>query len=186
MTRAYAVLYFAAFLDATGVGLIVPILPTVLHRLCGASITLPYGLLIAAYALMQLLFAPALGVLSDRIGRRPILLLSLCGGVLDYLVTGFASALWVLALGRLLGGILAANLSVITASIADLTPEADRPRRFGAMNAALGLGWIAGPALGGTLGEISLLAPFLMAAALNGLNFLLALFLLPADRQPRL
>ena len=75
MRRAFAVLYLAAFIDATGIGLIIPILPTVLHRLCGPSITLHYGSLIASFALMQFLFAPALGVLSDRFGRRPIILL---------------------------------------------------------------------------------------------------------------
>ena len=183
MPRAFAVLYLAAFIDATGIGLIIPILPTVLHRLCGASITLHYGALIACFALMQFLCAPALGVLSDRWGRRPILLLSLAGGAVDYLLTGYASALPVLYGARLLGGITAANISVITASIADLAPEADRPRRFGALNAAFGIGWIAGPALGGMLGQVSLPAPFLAAAALNGLNLVLALLLLPG-RHP--
>ena len=185
MQRAFLVLYLAAFIDATGVGLIIPILPTVLRHLMGpAPITLHYGLLIASFALMQFLFSPALGLLSDRFGRRPILLLSLLGGALDYLITGFAPTLLVLYLGRMIGGITAANLSVISATIADLAPDADRARRFGAMSAALGIGWVAGPAIGGMLGQINTALPFLLAASLNGANLILALAILPETRRP--
>ena len=180
MRSTFFVLYLAAFIDATGVGLIIPILPTVLHRLVGpAPITLHYGALVASFALMQFLCAPALGLLSDRYGRRPVLLLSLAGGAVDYLVTGFAPNLLVLYAGRMIGGITAANLSVISATIADLAPDADRARRFGAMSAALGIGWVAGPALGGMLGQVSLALPFVVAAGLNGLNLALALVVLP-------
>ncbi len=151
MTRPLAVLYLAALIDATGVGLIIPILPTVLRRLSTGPIALDYGALIACFALMQFLFAPVLGALSDRYGRRPILLLSLAGGALDYLLTGYAPTLWLLYLARVIGGMTASNLAVICASIADLTPPEERAGRYGTMNAALGIGWIAGPALGGTL-----------------------------------
>ena len=185
MQRAFLVLYLAAFIDATGVGLIIPILPTVLRHLVGAGpITLHYGFLIAAFALMQFLCAPALGLLSDRFGRRPVLLISLLGGALDYLITGFAPTLLVLYAGRMIGGITAANLSVISATIADLAPDADRARRFGAMSAALGIGWVAGPAIGGMLGQINTTLPFLLAAAMNGRNLLLALAILPETRRP--
>ncbi len=180
MTRALAVLYLAGFIDATGVGLVIPILPTVMRRLSGGhSVTLGYGAMIACFALMQFLFAPVLGRLSDRFGRRPIMLLSLAGGTADYLLTGFAPTLWLLFAARMVGGMTAANLAVISAAIADLTPQEERARRYGALNAVLGLGWIAGPALGGMLGQLSPVLPFLFAAGLNGVNLLLAVFLLP-------
>ena len=190
MTRALAVLYLAAFIDATGIGLIVPILPTVLRHLIGGSDalrggTLHYGALIASFALMQFLFAPVLGALSDRFGRRPVMLLSLTGGALDFLLAGYAPTLWVLYLARMIGGMTASNLSVISATIADLTPPEQRARRYGAMNAALGIGWIAGPAIGGTLGQMSPALPFVLAASLNGLNLLLAIVLLPETRRDR-
>ncbi|NPD65957.1 TCR/Tet family MFS transporter [Lichenicola cladoniae] len=190
MNRALAVLYLAALIDAIGVGLIIPILPALLRHLAGdRPIAVHYGALISTFALMQFLCAPVLGALSDRFGRRPILLLSLAGGAADYLLTGFAGSLWVLYLARVLGGVTAANMAVISATIADLTPEADRARRYGTLNAVMGIGWIAGPILGGSLGQIWLALPFLAAAGLNGLNLLLAWFLLPEpdrlrDRSP--
>jgi DHA1 family tetracycline resistance protein-like MFS transporter len=179
MTRALAVLYCAALIDATGVGLIIPILPTVVRHLSSGPIELHYGALIASFALMQFLFAPLLGAASDRFGRRPVLLLSLAGGALDYLLTGFSPTLWLLYVGRLIGGLTASNLAVISATIADLTPPEQRAARYGTMNAALGIGWIAGPALGGTLGQISPVLPFLAAACLNGINLVVAIVLLP-------
>ncbi len=185
MTRPLAVLYLAALIDAIGVGLITPILPTVLRRLSTGSITLHYGALIASFALMQFLFAPVLGALSDRFGRRPILLLSLAGGALDYLLTGFSPTLWLLYLARIIGGMTASNLAVISATIADLTPPAHRAKRYGAMNAALGIGWIGGPALGGTLGQISPVLPFLAAALFNGVNLALAVALMPEPVRER-
>ena len=185
MTRPLAVLYLAALIDATGVGLIIPILPTVLRRLSTGPIALDYGALIASFALMQFLFAPVLGALSDRYGRRPILLLSLAGGALDYLLTGYSPTLWLLYLARVIGGMTASNLAVISATIADLTPPEARAGRYGTMNAALGIGWIAGPALGGTLGQVSPVLPFLAAALLNGANLLLAIVLLPEPARER-
>ncbi len=185
MTRPLAVLYLAALIDATGVGLIIPILPTVLRRLTHGPIALDYGALIASFALMQFLFAPVLGTLSDRYGRRPILLLSLAGGALDYLLTGYAPTLWLLYLARMIGGMTASNLAVISATIADLTPPAQRAGRYGTMNAALGIGWIAGPALGGTLGQVSPVLPFLAAALFNGVNLVLAVVLLPEPVRER-
>ena len=185
MTRPLAVLYLAALIDSTGVGLIIPILPTVLRRLAHGPIALDYGALIASFALMQFLFAPVLGALSDRYGRRPVLLLSLAGGTLDYLLTGFSPTLWLLYLARMIGGMTAANLAVISATIADLTPPGQRAGRYGTMNAALGIGWIAGPALGGTLGQLSPVLPFLAAALFNGVNLLLAVFLLPEPARER-
>ena len=186
MTRPLAVLYLAALIDATGVGLIIPILPTVLRRLAHGPVALDYGALIASFALMQFLFAPVLGALSDRYGRRPVLLLSLAGGVLDTLLTGYSPTLWLLYLARMIGGMTAANLAVISAAIADLTPPEQRAGRYGTMNAALGIGWIAGPALGGTLGQLSPALPFLAAASFNGVNLVLAVFLLPEPARARI
>ena len=186
MNRALTVLYLAALIDAIGVGLIIPILPSLLRRLAGGGSTaLHYGALVSTFALMQFLFAPLLGAASDRFGRRPVLLLSLLGGATDYLLTGFAPSLWLLYVARAIGGITAANMAVISATIADVTPEGDRARRYGQLNAVMGIGWILGPILGGTLGQLWLVLPFLLAAGLNGLNLLLAWFLLPEPERVR-
>jgi MFS transporter, DHA1 family, tetracycline resistance protein len=184
MSKALAVILAAVTLDAVGIGLVMPVLPSLLRELTGAAdVATVFGLLLAAYGVMQFLFAPVLGALSDRFGRRPVLLVSLLGGALDYVLMAIAPNLWVLAMGRVIAGITAANMAVATAYIADTTSETRRAKAYGYMSACFGLGFIAGPALGGLLGGVSLRAPFLAAAALTGLNFLLALFVLPESRH---
>ncbi|AXA70376.1 Tetracycline resistance protein, class C [Achromobacter insolitus] len=171
-------------LDAVGVGLVMPVLPGLLRDLVRSEdIAGHYGALLAAYALMQFLCAPALGALSDRYGRRPILLLSLAGAAIDYLVMATAPTLLVLYLGRLVAGITGATGAVAGACIADLADGRERARYFGLMSACFGLGMIAGPVIGGLMGGISPRMPFLGAAFLNGLNFLMACFLLPESRS---
>jgi len=185
MNKSLVVIMAAMVLDAAGIGLILPILPALLKELTGQSeISTLYGVVLALYALMQFLFSPLLGVISDRFGRRPVLLLSLGGATIDYLVMALVPSLWVVVLGRVLAGITSANMAVAGAYIADITPEADRAKRFGQMGACFGVGFIIGPVLGGFLGEWWLHAPFLAAAVLNGINFAMALFVLPESRKP--
>ncbi|MDE1148777.1 MAG: TCR/Tet family MFS transporter [Azospirillaceae bacterium] len=182
--RGLYVVFAAMTLDAMGIGIVMPILPGLLRELGGvADVAATYGLLLAAYALMQFFFAPVLGALSDRFGRRPVLLLSLAGGALDYLAMGWSPNVWVVVAGRILAGVTAANMAVLTAYITDTTDESGRAKQYGRMSACFGIGFIAGPALGGLLGMVSLRAPFLLAAGLNALNFLLALVLLPESRH---
>lgn len=184
MNRALFVILTAVTLDAIGIGLIMPILPSLLRQMTGSSdIAGAYGWLIAVYALMQFLCAPILGVLSDRFGRRPVLLVSLVAAAIDYVFMAWAPSLALLFIGRVIAGIAGANMAVASAYITDITPAEDRGRRFGWMQACFGLGFIAGPVLGGWLSQYSLRDPFWLAAALNGLNFLLAWFVLPESHR---
>ncbi|MRX49138.1 Tet(A)/Tet(B)/Tet(C) family tetracycline efflux MFS transporter [Paracoccus sp. S-4012] len=183
MPRPLLIILATVTLDAIGIGLIMPILPSLLREVAHAGdITLAYGGLIALYAAMQFLCAPVLGVLSDRYGRRPVLIGSLAGAAIDYLFMAFAPELWMLFLGRAIAGATAANMAVATAYITDITPEEERARRFGYFHAMFGIGFIIGPALGGVLGDAWVRAPFLLAAALNGLNALVAVLVLPESR----
>ncbi len=185
MNRPLIVIFTAIVLDAVGIGLIFPILPSLLQDVTHAENVAPYiGILTALYAVMQFIFAPVLGSLSDRLGRRPVLLISLAGAAINYLFLAFAPSLWMLLLGRAIAGLTSANTSVAAAYITDISPEDQRARRFGLFNAMFGIGFIIGPVLGGALGDTWLRLPFIAAAALNGCNLLLALFILPESRTP--
>ncbi len=186
MTRSLFVIILVVALDAIGIGLIFPILPSLLEELTGSGqVSTTYGIILAAYAAMQFVFSPILGMLSDRYGRRPVMILSLAGAAIDYLIMAFTPALWVLVAGRIIAGITSANMSVAGAYIADITDEKDRAQRFSWMSAAFGVGFIVGPILGGLLSVYFLRAPFLAAAVLNGLNLLLILFVMKESRVPR-
>ncbi|MDE2368322.1 MAG: TCR/Tet family MFS transporter [Burkholderiales bacterium] len=186
MNKALVVILSAVLLDAIGIGLIFPILPALLrdveHR---GDITSVLGIILALYAACQFLFSPVLGVLSDRYGRRPVLLVSLAGAAVDYLVMAFAPQLWILVVGRAIAGITGANMAVATAYITDISTPDERARRFGLFHAMFGIGFVVGPALGGLLGDIWVRAPFLAAAAFNAVNFALALFVLPETHAGR-
>ncbi len=185
MTRPLIVIFTAIVLDAVGIGLIFPILPSLISDVTHTRDVAPYiGAMAALYAVMQFVFAPVLGALSDRLGRRPVLLISLAGAAVNYLFLAFAPNLWMLLLGRAIAGLTSANTSVAAAYITDVSPEDTRARRFGLMNAMFGAGFIIGPVLGGALGDLGLRLPFLAAALLNGGNLLLALFVLPESRTP--
>ena len=185
MNRSLVVIFTAIVLDAVGIGLIFPILPSLLKEVVHTDDVAPYvGIMTALYAVMQFVFAPVLGSLSDRLGRRPVLLISLAGAAVNYLFLAFASNLWMLLLGRAIAGLTSANVSVATAYITDVTPDDKRARRFGLLNAMFGIGFIIGPVLGGALGDTWLRLPFIAAAALNGCNLLLAFLVLPESRTP--
>ncbi|NRQ15220.1 TCR/Tet family MFS transporter [Ensifer sesbaniae] len=185
MKKSLIVIFTAIVLDAVGIGLIFPILPSLLKEVTQADNVAPYiGTMTALYAVMQFLFAPVLGALSDRLGRRPVLLISLAGAAVNYLFLAFAPNLWMLFAGRAIAGLTSANMSVATAYITDITPEDRRARRFGLFNAMFGIGFIIGPVLGGVAGDHSLRLPFVAAAVLNGCNLALAYFVLPESRRP--
>ena len=170
------------FLDLVGFGIVIPILPLYAERF-GAS-PLMVGLLLSIYSAMQGLFAPILGRLSDRIGRRPVLLLSVIGTAAGFLLMGVANSLALLFLARVIDGITGGNISTAQAYIADITPPSQRSRGMGLIGAAFGLGLILGPAIGGLLSHISLGAPFLFAACLASVNAAAIYFFLPESLPP--
>lgn len=183
--RALAVIYATVALDAAGIGLVFPILPRLIQDVTHTSDVAPYvGWMAALYAAMQFVFAPVLGALSDRTGRRPILLVSLASAATTYVVMALAPQLWMLMLGRAVAGLTSANMSVATAYITDITPSDFRARRFGMMSAMFGAGFIIGPVLGGALGEQWVRLPFIAAAAFSAVNLLLALIALPESHSP--
>ena len=185
MNRAFAILLAAVTIDSIGIGLIFPILPGLIREVAGPTDSaLLFGVIMAVYALMQFICSPILGALSDRFGRRPLMLLSVAGSAIDYLIMTFSPWFAVLVIGRMISGITGANMAVATAYIADITPEDKRAGRFGMVSAAFGVGFIVGPVIGGLLGAWWLRSPFLVGAALNAINFALALFVLPESRKP--
>jgi DHA1 family tetracycline resistance protein-like MFS transporter len=177
------------FLDALSFGLIFPVLPRLVLQLSGgdtAAAARMVGLIGAVWALTNFVGAPALGALSDRFGRRPVILISTFGFALDLLVMGFAPTLAWLFVGRALSGLTAANYAAASAYVADVTPADQRARRFGVVFAVSASGMILGPAAGGLLGEISPRAPFFAAAGLAGLAWLYGLLILPESLSPEL
>lgn len=184
MPKALLAIFLTLAIDSIGMGLIMPILPALI-RDAGqmAAKGWQFGALLSLYAAMQFLFAPLLGSLSDRYGRRPLLLISIFGAAVDYVFMAFAPNLALLFVGRAIAGITGANMSVASAYVTDVTPEEDRAKRFGQMYALFGIGFMIGPILGGFLGDIWVRAPFLAAAALSFANFALTYFLVPETRK---
>ena len=173
-------------IDVMGLGLIIPVFPNLLKQLAGSEVSgaQMLGLFTAIYAVMQFIFAPILGALSDRYGRRPVLLLSLLGVGLDYLFMYFAPTLGWLLLGRIIAGVTGASITVANAYVADVTKPEDRARNFGLLGATFGVGFILGPALGGLLGNLDLRLPFAFAAGLSLLNAAYGYFVLPESVTP--
>jgi DHA1 family tetracycline resistance protein-like MFS transporter len=168
-------------IDAMGIGLIMPIMPNLLLEVQGGSLAdaaIWGGILSTAFAVMQFLFSPVLGSLSDALGRRPVLLVSLFVMTLDYLVMALAGSLWLLLVGRLIGGITAATHATAGAYIADISKPTDKAANFGLLGAAFGAGFVLGPLMGGLLGELGTRAPFYAAAILAGLNFVFGWFVM--------
>ena len=186
MRGRYQLILLIVVLDAMGIGIVFPTMPALLRQLLhggsNAEVARHYGWLLAAYASTTLFSSPVLGVLSDRYGRRPVLLAGLFGTAFDDLVMALAPTLPFLYLGRTLAGVTGASLTVATAYIADRSDEESRAREFGRMNACFGIGFIAGPMLGGLAGNYAVRAPFFLAAGLNGVSALLCFLLLPESR----
>ena len=179
---AFIFIFITLILDVLALGIIIPVLPKLVEEFMGgntANAAEIYGVFGMAWALMQFLFSPFLGALSDRFGRRPIILISCFGLGLDYLLMAVAPSLWWLFIGRVISGITAASFSTAGAYIADVTPPEKRAASFGMMGAAWGIGFILGPALGGILGDVDPRLPFWVAGSLALLNACYGYFVLP-------
>ena len=174
-------IFTTIFLDSLGVGVLVPIMPDVIRRFGNDPVFVNqyFGYFISVYALVQFFSSPVQGALADRFGRRPVLLISLLGAGIDYLLMAFAPNLWILFFGRLISGLTCASMTVASSYIADISDDSNRSANFGMIGAGWGLGFIAGPILGGLLGSWGVMAPFLAAASLNLLNFAFGIFVLP-------
>jgi DHA1 family tetracycline resistance protein-like MFS transporter len=179
---ALSFIFVTLLIDITGFGIIIPVIPTLLQQLTGCTISQAAvygGWLQATYAIMQLFFAPILGNLSDRFGRRPILLFALFGFSLDYLFTAFAPTIFWLFVGRTIAGITGASFSTASAYIGDISTPEKKAQNFGMIGVAFGIGFIIGPLLGGILGKYDIRLPFFAAAFLAMLNFLYGFVILP-------
>ena len=184
---AFGFIFASALMNAVSFGIMIPILPNLLKQFTAgdtaeaAQWNVVFG---ATWGVMQLFCAPALGMLSDRIGRRPVLLISLFGLCVDFLFMALAPSLAWLFVGRVINGVTAASFSTANAYLADVTPPDQRAKAFGWMGSAFSFGFILGPAFGGWLGEIDLRLPFFAAAALTGANWIYGLLILPESLPP--
>lgn len=184
---ALGFIFVTLLLDVLGFGLIIPVAPRLIAEIQGegtSAASYTFGLLTATYAAMQFLFAPILGSLSDRFGRRPVILIALLGSGIDYFALALAPNLVILFITRAINGISGANYTACSAYVADVTPPQKRAAGFGLMGAAFGIGFVLGPLLGGELGKWDLRAPFYAAGAITLLNWLWGLWVLP-ESLPR-
>lgn len=185
--HALAFIFLTVLIDTIGFGIILPVMPQLLVELTDqplANVTLLAGWLLTTYAVLQFVCGPVMGNLSDRFGRRPVLLASLAAFAFDYALMGFAPTIAWLFLGRAIAGIAGAVYSPAMAYIADVSEPEKRAQSFGVMGAAFGIGFILGPAIGGFLGELGPRAPFFAAGALGALNFVYGYFVLPESLPP--
>ena len=179
----FGALWSCVALDLVGFGIVLPILPRYAERFGASPATV--GLLVASFSLAQLVFAPIWGRVSDRVGRKPVLVLSLAGTAVGSLMTGLAGSLWLLFAGRIIDGISGASVSVAQAAVADLAPRDQRARLLGLLGAAFGLGFVAGPAIGALAVLGGPHVPFLLAAGIAGVNAIAAARRLPETRGHR-
>jgi len=179
---AIGFIFITMVIDVLGIGLIVPLMPTLIRGFTGGDLSVASqyaGWLMASYAIMQFFFSPILGGLSDKFGRRPIILASLFGFSIDYLILANAPNITWLFVGRLLAGITGASFTTAQAYIADISKPEERAKNFGMVGAAFGIGFIIGPAIGGFLGSFGVRVPFYVSALLTLLNGLYGYFVLP-------
>lgn len=183
---AIAFILVVAVIDIMAMGIVIPVLPQLIEEFAGSTAQAGWvnGVFVALWAGMQFVFSPIMGSLSDQYGRRPIILFSAAGLAADYVLMAVAPDLWWLAVGRIIAGITTASFTTVNAYMADITTPEERARGYGLIGAAFAAGFIAGPLVGGLLGEISPRAPFWAAAALSGVVFLYGLFVLPESLAP--
>lgn len=183
---AIAFILVTAALDIMALGIVIPVLPTLIEEFAGSTARagIINGLFVALWAAMQFICSPIMGSLSDHFGRRPVILLSTIGLAADYVLMAVAPDLWWLAVGRIIAGITSSSFTTAFAYMADVTPPEQRARAYGLIGAAFSAGFVAGPLVGGLLGEISPRAPFWAAAALSGAAFLYGLLVLPESLRP--
>jgi MFS transporter, DHA1 family, tetracycline resistance protein len=184
---AFGFIFASALMNSVSFGIMIPILPNLIRQFTGgdtaaaAEWTLLFG---ATWGLMQFFMGPILGMLSDRVGRRPVLLISFFGLAVDFLFMAFAPTLWWLYVGRILNGMTAASFSTAGAYLADVTPPEKRAKSFGMLQSAFSFGFILGPTIGGLLGQNDLRLPFLAAAAITAVNWFYGLLILPESLAP--
>ncbi len=180
---AVGFIFLTLLIDVIGLGIIIPVMPQLIKHLLGtddiSKVSIYSGWLTFLYASMQFLFSPLIGSLSDKYGRRPVLLFSLLGFGLDYLFLAFSPTIWFLFIGRTISGITGASFTTASAYMADISDDSNRAQNFGMIGAAFGVGFIIGPMLGGFLGELSPRLPFIVAACLALVNALYGYFVLP-------
>lgn len=190
--RAVLFIVITMVIDAMGIGLIIPVMPDLFEEVGASDLSRAAiwgGILATTFAVMQFIFGPVLGGLSDRFGRRPVLLISLAALAVDYLVMAVAGSLWLLLIGRMIGGITAATQATANAYMADISAPEDRAANFGLLGAAFGVGFVLGPLIGGALAELGTRAPFYAAAFLSAANAVFGYFVLtetlsPENRRP--
>ncbi len=179
---AFTFIIITLTIDAMGIGLIIPVMPDLLQQIEGGDLgnaAIWGGILATVFAVMQFIFGPTIGSLSDRFGRRPVLLVSLVIIAVDFIVMGLAHSIWLLVFTRTIGGIAAATQATAAAFISDISTPENRSANFGILGATFGVGFVLGPLMGGLLGEVGLRVPFFAAAALVTLNLILGYFVLP-------
>ncbi|MEM6658797.1 MAG: MFS transporter [Pseudomonadota bacterium] len=182
MRLPFAFVLLTVMIDAMGIGLVLPIMPQLIVEVQGGSLANAAvwgGVLSTAFAAMQFVFGPVLGNLSDAYGRRVVILVSLCVMALDYVVMALAGSIWLLLLGRILGGVTAATHSTAAAFMADVSKPHEKAANFGLLGAAFGMGFVLGPVIGGLLSGYGTRAPFWAAAALTAAVFLMGLWVMP-------
>ena len=180
-------IFITLLIDVTGFGIIIPVLPKLIAELIQGDLSAAArwgGILMFIFAIMQFIFAPIMGGLSDRFGRRPVLLATLFAFGIDFILQGFAPTIWWLFIGRMIAGITGASFSTAGAYIADVSEPEKRAQNFGLIGAAFGVGFILGPVIGGFLGQFGSRVPFFASAALALLNFTYGFFILPESLKP--
>lgn len=183
LTRPLMIIFLTVFIDLIGFGIVIPLLPFFAEEFAATPVDV--GILMSSFSLMQFVFAPVWGGISDRVGRKPILFFTILGSGAGYLILGFAGSLTFVYAGRIISGIMGGNLSTAQAYIADVTSRENRARGMGLFGMAFGLGFILGPALAGVLSKFGYQVPFLFSAGLSFLNASLVLMILPESLQKR-